>query len=206
MPKLENHLEISRCPHCNVDNPSLTSVGNAVTKAHSGANQRHWRIYACARCGGIVTAAAKTPGAVIIDIFPTPENIDEAIPHIPRTYLQQALESLHVPAGAIILAARAVDAMLKENNYREGSLYQRINSAADDHLITADMAKWAHEVRLDANEQRHADEASPFPDDDDAKRSVDFAMALGQLLFVLPSRVKRGLKEAVSKDKSALTT
>ena len=67
------------------------------------------------------------------------------------------------PAGAVMLAASSVDAMLKEKGYNEGSLYARIGQARDDHLITADMAEWAHEVRLDANDQRHADEAAALP-------------------------------------------
>jgi len=95
-----------------------------------------------------------------------------------------------------MLAASAVDAMLKARGLREGLLYTRIDKAATDHLITSDMAAWAHEVRLDANDQRHADEDAPLPDQADAKRAVDFALALGQLLFVLPARVQRGIADA----------
>ena len=51
-----------------------------------------------------------------------------------------------------MLAASAVDSMLKEKGYKDGSLYKRIEQAAGDHLITAEMASWAHEVRLDAND------------------------------------------------------
>ena len=53
--------------------------------------------------------------------------------------------------------------MLKAKNYKDGTLYSRIQQAADDHLITSEMAKWAHQVSLDANEPRHADEAAPLP-------------------------------------------
>ena len=45
--------------------------------------------------------------------------------------------------------------MLKKKEYKKGSLYSRIDKAAEDHLITEEMAKWAHEVRLDSNEPRH---------------------------------------------------
>jgi hypothetical protein len=95
-----------------------------------------------------------------------------------------------------MLAASAVDAMLKGNGYTEGTLYARIEKAAEDHLITAEMAKWAHEVRFDANDPRHADENAPLPDEAAAKKAVEFAQALGQFLFVLPARVQRGLAEA----------
>jgi hypothetical protein len=126
--------------------------------------------------------------------------LDESLPPTARSYLDQSLNSLHAPAGAVMLAASSVDAMLKVKGYKGGSLYSRINKAAEDHLITEGMAKWAHEVRLDANDQRHADEAAPLPSAADARKCVDFAMALGQFLFVLPDRVERGLAEAATQN------
>ena len=93
-----------------------------------------------------------------------------------------------------MLAASAVDAMLKQRGLTEGSLYSRIEKAAEQHLITGEMTKWAHAVRLDANDQRHADEAAQLPTEADAQRSIDFAAALAEILFVLPARVERGLQ------------
>ncbi|KAJ0346998.1 hypothetical protein COL154_013858 [Colletotrichum chrysophilum] len=87
-----------------------------------------------------------------------------------------------------MLCAWAVDAMHKIKGYADGSLYARIEKAATDHLITTDMATWAHEVRLDANGQRHADQAEELPDQQDASRAIDFSKALAEFLFILPSR------------------
>jgi hypothetical protein len=95
-----------------------------------------------------------------------------------------------------MLAASSVDSMLKLKGYKEGSLYTRIEQAAQQHLITADMRKWAHDVRLDANDQRHADDNVPLPSVENAKRCVDFAQALAQFIFVLPARVQSGIAEA----------
>jgi hypothetical protein len=130
------------------------------------------------------------------EIFPIVDSIDNTIPAVARSYLTQATQSLHAPAGAVMLAASAVDAMLKEKNYKDGSLYGRIEKAAADHLITQEMAKWAHQVRLDANDQRHADEKASLPTEADAKKCVEFAKSLAAFMFVLPSRVKRGLAES----------
>ena len=94
-----------------------------------------------------------------------------------------------------MLAASAVDAMLKEKNLTAGTLNARINAAADTHLITADMAEWAHDVRLDANDPRHADDARPHHTTETARRVVEFAVALADFLFVLPARVARGRTE-----------
>jgi hypothetical protein len=93
-----------------------------------------------------------------------------------------------------MLTASAVDAMLKSKGYKEGSLNTRIDAAAAAHLITSEMAAWAHEVRLDANDQRHADESSALPTPHDAAKCIEFANALAQFLFVLPTRVARGRK------------
>ncbi|HXR06619.1 MAG TPA: DUF4145 domain-containing protein [Candidatus Acidoferrum sp.] len=118
--------------------------------------------------------------------------------------MEQAAGSLHVPAGALMLAASAVDAMLKAKGYtKDESLYARINQAVNDHLITEDMGKWAHEVRLEANDQRHVDEKSALPTGDDAKRVVEFAKSLALFLFVLPARVTRAIKDAKGATKKA---
>jgi hypothetical protein len=95
-----------------------------------------------------------------------------------------------------MLAASAVDAMLKAKGYKDLSLYSRIDKAAKENAITNEMAQWAHSVRLDANEQRHADQAVPLPTSDDARRCTDFAQALAQFMFVLPARVQAGLTDA----------
>jgi hypothetical protein len=55
---------------------------------------------------------------------------------------------------------------------------------------------WAHDVRLDANDQRHADLAAIPPTFEDAKRCLEFAKALADILFVLPARVTRGKANA----------
>ena len=196
--RLDPQLALNRCPHCGVDRPSLTGVWATVTTAHNGTYERYWTVYACSRCGGLVTAFSEHKGGYVREIFPGTAVLDDSIPDPARSYLQQAMDSLHSPAGAVMLAASSVDAMLKAKNYKDGSLYSRIQQAADDHLITSEMAKWAHQVRLDANEPRHADEAAPLPDGSDANRSIHFAQALAMFLFTLPTKVTRGLKESAA--------
>ena len=79
--------------------------------------------------------------------------------------------------------------MLKEKGLHEGSLYARIDQAVIAGVITQGMSDWAHRVRLDANVSRHADQGSPAPVDDDAQRAFDFAEALTEIMYVLPSRI-----------------
>lgn len=121
-----------------------------------------------------MTAAARGWNQDLIEQYPSVTDVDASIPDRARTYLDQAINSLSSPAGAVMLAASAVDAMLKAKNLKEGSLYARIDKALADNLITAEMAAWAHDVRLDANDQRHADDEVSLPVTADAKRAVDF--------------------------------
>lgn len=200
MSKLENHLTLKRCPHCRVDNPNITESGRFHTTNFDGKNGRFWAIYRCNRCGGLITAASDQQKGFVRELYPSEIQVADCLPNKAKAFLDQAIDSLHAPSGAIMLAASSIDAMLKNKGYVKGSLYSRINKAKDDHLITDGMSKWAHEVRLGANEERHADEEAELPDESDAKKTVDFALALAEFLFVLPSRVEEGIKRASTKD------
>ena len=197
MPILGVQLELPRCPHCNVDHPSLNALNTGLsTKNYRGGAHRIWKIYSCTRCGGVVTAAAFQDAGETIEMYPQPAVVNDSIPVRAREYLQQALDTLNSPAGSVMLSSSAIDAMLKAKGYKEGTLYARIKKAAEEHVITEGMAEWAHKVRLDANDQRHSDDAAPLPDSQDARRSIDFAMALAQFMFVLSEMVNKGLKDA----------
>ena len=193
MTYLQAKLELDRCPHCNIDTPNLKMIWGTRTANHAGHDQRFWKVYTCDRCGGLVTASAYSDTGNTHEIYPETTEISGAIPDKARNYLEQASNSLHAPAGSVMLSASAVDAMLKHKGYKDGSLFERINKAAKDHLITDEMAKWAHQVRLDANDQRHADEKARLPDGQDAKNSLEFSKALAEILFVLPSKVTKGI-------------
>ncbi|HKS07369.1 MAG TPA: DUF4145 domain-containing protein [Gemmatimonadaceae bacterium] len=193
--ELDKQLMIERCPHCSVAKPYMPSEVGITTSDHTGRYVRDWRFYVCATCGGVVTCGADHDTTYIRETYPKARGVSKDIPERASAYLRQALDSLAAPAGAVMLTASAVDAMLKEIGKTKGTLYSRIEAAATEHLITADMATWAHEVRLDANDQRHADEAATLPTLEDAKRCLSFALALADFLFVLPARVTRGRSE-----------
>jgi hypothetical protein len=198
MPLLGSELNLDRCPYCQVNQPSLRMQGSVIkTKDYLGDNAKVWKTYVCSRCGGVALANSLTDDGLVGKYFPSTINVHDSIPSPAKDYLEQAIESIHAPAGSIMLSASAVDSMLKAKALKEGSLYARIDKAATEHLITIEMAQWAHEVRLDANAQRHADEEVSLPTSTDAQRCVDFVLALGMFLFVLPAKVKNGLEEAI---------
>lgn len=192
--------------------PHLAKSAQFDSQDKHGANPREWKAYLCKHCGGAVLAAATkgTNPAVVQWIYPKATGVSEGIPEPANSFLKQAIDSLHAPAGAVMLCASAVDAMLKAHGVQKGSLYERIDEAAQDHLITEEMAAWAHDVRLDANEPRHSDEKAPLPAPEDAARCVQFVTTLAEIMFVLPSRVRRGRgkttqSESASSDGDAST-
>jgi hypothetical protein len=92
--------------------------------------------------------------------------------------------------------------MLKHLGLIEGSVYSRIEQAVCQHILTAPMGEWAHEVRLGSNRPRHADTENPHVSLRQAQQSVEFAEALGHFLFVLLSRVKKGIEDAAKADET----
>lgn len=183
---------MDRCPHCGIANPLLDRKNLLSTKSEVGV-ERFWSMYACTTCGGM-TLACSGPDMNITEVWPPARSVSNTVPTRARNYLQQAMASLHAPSGAVMLSASSIDAMLKDKGYKTGSLNARIDKAAEDHLITTEMAAWAHEIRLDANDERHADDNATLPSKEDGERVIEFASALAQFLYVLPARVARGRK------------
>jgi hypothetical protein len=192
----QTELPLERCPHCGVAKPRLYKTHSQETGG-SGIAQRTWCTYQCATCTGVMLTCRPTR-AHISEMWPSGLEVSDTIPQRARSFLLQAISSQHAPSGAVMLTASAVDAMLKDKGYKQGSLNSRIDEAAKNHLITSEMAGWAHEIRLDANDQRHADEAASLPTKEDAERLIEFASALAQFLYVLPARVARGRKPTAS--------
>ena len=178
MPEIKSQvLIIDRCTHCQTSKPDMSQVTCVETRTGK------WYTYQCASCQNIVLVKSWENKVTLL--YPESKSLDESIPDRARGLLKEAIDSLDDPTGAIILTTSAVDAMLQAKDYKEGSLLKRIVQAANDHLITQEMALWAHEVRLDANEQRRTDEDLPLYTKEEAEQVINFAGALAESLFVL---------------------
>jgi hypothetical protein len=190
---------LSRCPHCGIAHPNMRQTGRTQIIEPADNNWRSfvWAVYCCETCAGGVLVRLDLHG-VVEEIFPNPPEAHEDIPEPARRFLQQAMETLHAPDAAAVMAGSAVDAMLKHLKLTEGSLYSRIDKAVENHAITKAMGDWAHEVRLGSNRPRHADIESPHVSAEEAKQSVQFVEALAYFLFVLTARIERGTEAAKS--------
>jgi hypothetical protein len=151
----------------------------------------------------VVTAAAKLDDATFMngqepasEIYPQPRTVSAQVPPVAKRFLEQAFQTLAAPDAAAVMAGSAVDAMLKHLGYEQGTLYSRIDKALEDGLLTQGMATWAHSVRLGSNRPRHADAERPHTSPEEAKRSVAFAEALGDFLFVLTSQIEEATAAA----------
>lgn len=188
-------LGIENCPHCGVASPLLPAVWMSEKPVPNFINEppSSWAAFACRTCGSVVTAKGtpgdKTRNPLVVEIFPDVWQIDGNVPQRVSNYLSQAHKTLAAPDASVLMSAASIDAMLKDKGLEEGSLYTRIDQAVVDGFLTNTMAEWAHRVRLDANSQRHADGSTPHMTADDAKRAFDFANALIQYLYVLPSKM-----------------
>src|SRR5437763_1920481 len=119
MPRLLGQLDLEQCPHCGVNAPNLYLIHSFETTAFKGVPTRYWKIYACKKCGGVVSAASsQSSSGEASEVYPTSTEVDQSIPNPAKSYLAQANSSLHAPSGAIMLAASAVDAMLKAHSYK----------------------------------------------------------------------------------------
>lgn len=192
---LDAHLSLNRCSHCSISRPTIELITRFETASSDKEIKRTWGVYKCTKCGGVITASSNEWGNEIDEVYPRTTIVDSSLPEKARVFLSEANETIHSPSGSIMLSASCVDAMLKAKGYIKGSLYSRIEEAVKKHLITKEMGEWAHQVRLDANDERHADENSNLPKTSDAKRLIEFTTALAQILFVLPALVDKGLKD-----------
>ena len=195
---------LARCPQCGVANPLITVVGKPDHHHKDSWDHNYYFFTAsCSKCRRHILFYAEGDDPKYLEVqntFPPMDRVAEELPEMAAKFLQQALESRHAPDGALMLAASAIDAMLKHIGYNEGSLYARIDKAKEDTVITDRMADWAHTIRLSANEPRHADDEFTGATEDDADQSLAFAKALGEYLFVLPSKVARWKARAETAD------
>jgi Domain of unknown function (DUF4145) len=183
---LNASLDLDSCPHCGRAHPTITLPNNQphwIRFKGALGNEHMWGVYACTTCGNLVLAKAIGQAASpVIAVYPAPKSVAEELPDEPKRFLEEAVTCLHAPSAAILCCASAVDAMLKAKGYEKGWLKDRVNEAVAKGLLTEEMGTWAHHIRLEANDQRHADKNAKPPTREDAEQSIEFTEALGEIL------------------------
>lgn len=190
-------LALHRCPHCQIAKPLLISI---KLLPRSGSDRvPGWHGYQCTNCSSMVLVQTQATNSTLVkSVFPDVRDAPLELPDSARRYLTQAYRTVQdAPDAAAIMASSAVDDMLKQKGYTDQrSLHDRIDAARNDHLLTDEMAKWAHRIRFVSNNPRHADDANPHVEPDEAKRMLAFAEALAQYLYVLPALAEQDTEDA----------
>ena len=203
MDTLYLELPLPRCPHCGRADPLLVRVWNNDGKPlprADGGKAWYWSAFACRSCSGVVTVRGKQTeaknfsgvgvhGLVPDAMFPEAMHVDDTVPSEAARYMKQALETQHAPDACVLMCAASIDAMLKDKGLKTGSLFARLEEALTQQLIPKALSDWSHWGRLDANGSRHADEAASPLSDEDAERSIGFARAMAEYLYVLPAKM-----------------
>lgn len=185
---------IPNCPHCGIAWPLLLKLweSEGLLQGQGPFRGAPWAVFCCSACGKLVSAKGYDGAAFLREverIYPDIWKPSEFVPERVGNYLSQAHSTLAAPDASVVMSAASIDAMLKDHELTDGSLYKRIDEAVVKGILTKTMAEWAHRVRLDANNPRHADASTPHMTPDDAKRAFDFANALVEYLYVLPSKM-----------------
>ena len=175
-----------RCPHCQIAKPLLQQIYMDDTASYEQAE--NWHVYRCTNCTCMVLARTNVRSSRVASIYPDIKVAPRELPESAHRYLAQAYRTVQdAPDAAAIMASSAIDDMLKQKGFTDQrTLHERIDAAKDQHLLTEEMAKWAHRIRFVSNNPRHADEDNPHVEAAEAQRMLDFAEALAQYLYVLP--------------------
>lgn len=82
----------------------------------------------------------------------------------------------------------ALEAALKDKfPDLSGTLFERIQKAAEHNALTPDLAEWAHEIRIEGNQAAHEDQ--PYQRED-AERLEAFTDMVFRYLFTLPGMLQ----------------
>lgn len=196
------------CFHC-----KARSIGFTLEWSANWRNKRGEFVAAatCGNCGRPISFMAsnsgnsnpptaapgniETNGYKVGDLWPQPEA--PTIPrHVPEEYVPKLTEAegafgsgFHT--GAAGLYRSLIDVTTKRQLRaaqlsEKGSLFDRLDRLADNHVIPKSVADWAHEVRVIGNEGLH-EEASVSPEDCAMARS--FAQTYLRYAFELPGDV-----------------
>jgi Domain of unknown function (DUF4145) len=188
---------LERCPQCGISAPRISALSTVYSQSRS------WSIYVCATCfGGIMAESLphvrNEPPDWVEQLYPQGQYVPDELPAVAKRYLTQAISSIHAPDGAVMLLGSTVDAILKDKGYSKGSVYSRIDEAKAAHLLTEDMAEWAHSVRLGSNRPRHSDADDAHVTNEEAAQALEYVQTLSQLLYVLPKRIEMGKAAALA--------
>lgn len=213
---MPSFIYATNCPHCKVQKASFT--GRVVLATESDIESRI--PLSCPHCHEVVVYKAmhwsgfrdsfyqydETYNLNVLESriqlmgnYPT-GTVHSAPADVPERIGKFFIEAQENLVGGkfetcILLCGKVLDIATKGMD-QAWSLEKRLKKLATDGKITADMADWAEEIRLDRNEAAHADEDF---DKDDASEIIGFTEAFLNYVYTLPALVHERRKQRLLK-------
>ena len=176
---LRDHNVRARCPDCNAvttfelgDNrkhpPTFGSIDIQQGHSYNGiaCNYLYYFLLRCAGCSraGVAKVHQTQSNQYFLEWF-FPNSIDQAVipGEVPEGIKSEFREAELCASSGALRAASAMlrstlEKTLRANGYIEGSLYRRIELAAEDGVITEQRRRRAHdEIRVLGNDVLHED-------------------------------------------------
>lgn len=132
------------------------------------------------------------PGeAQITEFFPPAKqaSIPGHLPDNVAAYFSEAVANVKTgPNAAGAMFRKSIDVALKHiDPDAKGNLVKRIDKAANSGKLTADLAEWAHHVRLEGNDAAHDEDPFTPEEADELHKFTDLMM---RYLFTLPGMLQ----------------
>ncbi len=206
MEKIQGKIFPADCPHCGTKKVAFT-VRDGIHLGeifYNGFIRLNSDLFAqCAYCNRGIIAGFSTlkedsdlgrhirQGGLPDSIVPAPPSLD-APPHTPDSaarFFKQGRDNMSGnwdAAGTMFRSA--LEAALKDKfPDLSGTLFERIQKAAEHNALTPDLAEWAHEIRIEGNQAAHEDQ--PYQRED-AERLEAFTDMVFRYLFTLPGMLQ----------------
>jgi hypothetical protein len=207
------------CPHCHIENVMFSSVGE--TRLDMAGSIHMFSLFlSCQNCKkGVVATVGisgqneihRTHGNIrdfkhrleLKEVYPAPLTVD-APEHTPpniANFFRQAKTAFRASSAsknlgfdaAATMARKSIETACKHiDPDSKGSLYDRIESLAEQDFITPDMKDWAHEIRDIGNDGSH--ETEPLSKED-AEDVLNFTEMFLMYLFTLPGMLTSRRRE-----------
>jgi hypothetical protein len=120
---------------------------------------------------------------------PATSSAPDHTPEPVRSFFLEAVSCVKTaPNASGAMFRKSLDAALKLLHPNgSGNLIKRINSAADEGLLTKDLANWAHRLRIEGNDAVHDED--PFTQEE-AEQLYQFAELFMMYVFTLPGMLE----------------
>ena len=212
-----SELEVFRatCPHCQTKGVAFIPSNKAVAGWRSRVAVNCLDVLAqCGLCSRGIVAVYKNDGTRhnpyytrTGEIFPKPPSFGAPLytPEPASNYFDQGAQNLFESKNydsAGVMFRKSLESGLKERFPRyQGSLFERIKSAAEDQKLTPDIAEWAHTVRVLGNKAAHDEKWTK----EQAIELYHFTDLLFIYLFTLPAKIRESRKNHKAQQGSPFT-